>query len=693
MHKKFQMSSLGELTFFLGLQVMQTDDRIFISQDKYVADILKKFDFSSVKTTSTLIKTNKALLKDEEAEDVDVHPYRSMIRSLMYLTASRPNIIDLPFNLEAFSDSDYAGASLDGKFTTRGYQFLRKRLISWQCKKQTAVANSTTKAEYVAAANCCGQFWQTATTRTLDNKEMEITATIYGKVKVITEASVRRHLKLEDSDAQETASSSHKTLYCSYPHLKLSSNMKRASKGYTGVNIPLFPTMIVQDLIVQGEGSTVPVESHHIPTGAPSTLQPHLSSPHRSFIRQETEVPQPSSPTHTHVADEAASTGVDVRHEGAATTVTSLDAGQGSGNIDNTPSMPYDLPLLRVNILRSDEGRMQHIELIDFVTKLSDKVLSLETNLRQTKKVYGAAYTKLIMKVKKLEKTVRTSQARRKAKIVVSDKEVDLEDPSKKGRREAHSQEDQPKDQLGVLSAAKVLSDTTRRNVQTYTRRRAFSSDSGGVSTASRMISTAEESVSTAGALMPISTAGMIDKGKGIMKVSELDVTKTKRKQEQERLGLETAVRLQEQFDKEEGQRMARVHEAAQTFTKEEYDNIKQRKGISIAKANRKKPMTQAQQRTYMSNYIKHMESYTLKQLKNLSSDEIKELFEETMRSIKDFIPMESEDDKAVPKDDLVQLWSLVKEIFSLTEPTDDKERVLWVKLKRLFGPDDNDEL
>ncbi|GJU98055.1 putative ribonuclease H-like domain-containing protein [Tanacetum coccineum] len=196
MHKKFQMSSMGELTFFLGLQVMQRDEGIFIRQDKYVVDILKKFDFSLVKTTSTPIKTNKALHKDKEAEDVDVYLYRLMIRSLVYLTASRPDIMsavcacarfqvtpktshlhavkrifrylkgqpklglwyprDSPFDLEAFSDSDYAGASLDRKSTTRGCQFLGKRLISWQCKKQTIVANSTTEAEYVAAANCCG---------------------------------------------------------------------------------------------------------------------------------------------------------------------------------------------------------------------------------------------------------------------------------------------------------------------------------------------------------------------------------------------------------------------------------------------------------------------------------------------------------------------------------------------------------
>ncbi|GJR20409.1 putative ribonuclease H-like domain-containing protein [Tanacetum coccineum] len=165
MHKRFQMSSMGEITFFLGLQVKQKDDGIFISRDKYVADILKNFDFATMKTESTPMETNKALLKDEEAADVDVHLYRSMIGSLMYLTASRPDIVfvvyacarDSPFDLEAFSDSDYVGASLDRKSTTRGCQFLGRRLILWQCKKQTIVVNSTTEAEYVAAATYYGQ--------------------------------------------------------------------------------------------------------------------------------------------------------------------------------------------------------------------------------------------------------------------------------------------------------------------------------------------------------------------------------------------------------------------------------------------------------------------------------------------------------------------------------------------------------
>ncbi|GJU25332.1 uncharacterized mitochondrial protein-like protein [Tanacetum coccineum] len=145
-------------------------------QDKYVTEILKKFGFSDVKTASTPMETQKLLLKDEDGEEVDVYLYRSMIGSLMYLTSSRPDIMfvvcacagyqvnpkvshlhavkrifrylkgqpklglwylkDPPFDLVAYTDSDYARESLDRKSTTGGCQFLRSRLISWQCKEQ-----------------------------------------------------------------------------------------------------------------------------------------------------------------------------------------------------------------------------------------------------------------------------------------------------------------------------------------------------------------------------------------------------------------------------------------------------------------------------------------------------------------------------------------------------------------------------
>nr|GEU41706.1 putative ribonuclease H-like domain-containing protein [Tanacetum cinerariifolium] len=162
--KKQMMSLMGELTFFLGIQVKQKDDGIFISQDKYVAEILRKFGLTDGKSASTPIDIEKPLLKDPDSEDVDVHIYRSMSSSLMYLTSSRPDIMfavcacacfqvtskvshlhavkrifrylkgkphlgmwypkDSLFNLVAYSDSDYAGASLDRKSTIGGCQFL-----------------------------------------------------------------------------------------------------------------------------------------------------------------------------------------------------------------------------------------------------------------------------------------------------------------------------------------------------------------------------------------------------------------------------------------------------------------------------------------------------------------------------------------------------------------------------------------
>ncbi|GJT96362.1 putative ribonuclease H-like domain-containing protein [Tanacetum coccineum] len=126
-----------------------------ISQDKYVAEILKKFNYTDVKSASTLVDLEKHLVKDGDADDVDVHLYRSMIGSLMYLTISRPDIMlqDSPFELVAYTDSDYARATHDRKSMPGGCQFLGNRLISWQCKKQTLVASSTTEAEYMAAAN------------------------------------------------------------------------------------------------------------------------------------------------------------------------------------------------------------------------------------------------------------------------------------------------------------------------------------------------------------------------------------------------------------------------------------------------------------------------------------------------------------------------------------------------------------
>ncbi|GJT09605.1 hypothetical protein Tco_0856647 [Tanacetum coccineum] len=161
-----------------------------------------------------------------------------------------------------------------------------------------------------------------------------------------------------------------------------------------------------------------------------------------------------------------------------------------------------------------------------------------------------------------------------------------------------------------------VVTDATR--VHTYSRRRrAVSTGSGGVSTASRIVS----------------TAGMIQQVNIIIPSSS--ATKDK----------EIAQRLQEEIDAAEKQRMAQVHQAAQGFTEMIRRTLEQEYfAAQKAEAKRNKPMTQAQQRTYMSNCIKHMGSHNLQQLKKLSFYEVNELFETTMKRVNTFTPMESDD-------------------------------------------------
>nr|GEZ53692.1 hypothetical protein [Tanacetum cinerariifolium] len=140
-------------------KVKQKKDGIFIIQDEYVAEILRKFGLTEGKSASTPIDLEKPLLKDPDGEDVDVHTYSK--EDFRYLKG-KPHLglwypKDSPFDLVPYSDSDYAGASLDRKSTTGGCQFFGYRLISWPCKKQTIIATLSTEAEYVATASCCAQ--------------------------------------------------------------------------------------------------------------------------------------------------------------------------------------------------------------------------------------------------------------------------------------------------------------------------------------------------------------------------------------------------------------------------------------------------------------------------------------------------------------------------------------------------------
>ncbi|GKF11836.1 hypothetical protein Tco_0049762, partial [Tanacetum coccineum] len=299
---------------------------------------------------------------------------------------------------------------------------------------------------------------------------------------------------------------------------------------------------------------------------------------------------------------------------------------------------PHDSPLPRVHSLGSDEGSMTLHELTILCTTLSKKVESLESDLKQTKLTYGAAYTKLIMKVKKLENRIKSSKARRRVRLIVLEDEDDLEDPSKQGRKISQLDKDEGITlvQMGAQTQGRhehdlepnfeftapeevytVEPDISTANVPVSTAGNVPVSTAGAeVSTASPEVKTVVESL----VFIRRSAAKRKDKGKAIMKEVEPVQKKTKLQLEQERLGYEEALRLKEQLDEEERQRIARVHEEANTFNVEEWDNI------------------QAQ----------------------IKADE-----------------------------ELAQ--KLQAERFSLTNPTDDKERTLWVELKRLFEPDIDD--
>ncbi|GJT90464.1 putative ribonuclease H-like domain-containing protein [Tanacetum coccineum] len=161
MKSRFQMSSMGELTFFLGLQVKQNKEGIFISQDKYVAEILKKFDLVSVKTAITPMETKVALTKDKEAVDVDVYLYKSMIGFSMYLTASRPDII--------FANS------------------MDLQIMEVTVSARYALTNNPTIHDSLVK-----QFWQTTTAKTLTDGTLELKATIDTIEYTIAEASIKR---------------------------------------------------------------------------------------------------------------------------------------------------------------------------------------------------------------------------------------------------------------------------------------------------------------------------------------------------------------------------------------------------------------------------------------------------------------------------------------------------------------------
>nr|GEV13706.1 copia protein [Tanacetum cinerariifolium] len=292
-----------------GFEDLDFPDRVY-KVKKHCMDYIK-FLYLEVKTASTPMETQKPLLKDEDGEEVDVHMYRYqvnlkvshiyVVKKIFRYLKGQPKLglcypKDSPFDLVAYTDSDSAGAM---------------------------VANSTTEAEYVAALSCHGQvlwiqnqllnygeqFWSTAKAKTI-NGEAQLYVKVDGKKIIVIESSVRRDLRLPDKEG----------------------------KGFSGKVTPLFQTMVIQNQSKLGEGSAMPTNPHHTPTILqPSSSQPQKTQKHRKPKRKDTQVPQPSGTTKS-VAYEAVHKELSDSLVRVATTTSSLEAEQDSGNIIKTQS-------------------------------------------------------------------------------------------------------------------------------------------------------------------------------------------------------------------------------------------------------------------------------------------------------------------------------------------------------------------
>ncbi|GJT53630.1 putative ribonuclease H-like domain-containing protein [Tanacetum coccineum] len=723
MNKRFQMSSMRELTFFLGL-----------------------------KTASTPIETNKAMIKDEEAKDVDVHLYRSMIGSLMYITASRPNIMFVVCACARFQVTPKISHLYAVKMIFR-YLKGQPKLGLWYPRDSPFdlesifdIANSTTEAEYVAAANCCGQvlwiqnqmldygfnfmnikiyidnesticivknlvfhsktkhieirhhfirdshekkliqdrqtnmvgfgemrqlevsrlileeigynwyaltknptiyvslikkFWQTAIVRTVDNGEQEINATVDGKEFTITEASVRRHLQLADADGISVLPNTkifdqltlmgyvltddkltfqkgkfspqwrfliHTILHCLSPKKtsweQFSSNIATALVCLATNRTFKFSKLIFDGMVKN-------LDSKYKFLMYPRFIQIFLDK-NKRFLKPHNRTY--IAPTLTPKLFSNMKRGFSGEHTPLFPSMLALQAeeGEGSGN----PSEPQPPP---------STAQPTHEEPIPNIESSSP------------------------------QKTQSPRQALNK----------DTELP----------QTSVPIPYVPDEAVHQERGDSVERAATTATSLEAVQ-DSSNIA----------KTQSTATPTEPISQETGSDGGPRRQETMGVPLFKLalskhyKLKQRQERAGYEATIRLQEQLDEEERQRIARDAEVAQRL-QEEIDASKSEskkvlnsktasseKGKSIsevdqarmlvdlinqrkryfatqkAEAKRNKPMTQAQQRTYISNYIKHIGSHTMQQLKRYTFDELKEIFETIMKHVSTFTSIETED-------------------------------------------------
>ncbi|GKB99940.1 putative ribonuclease H-like domain-containing protein [Tanacetum coccineum] len=603
MHEKFQMSSMGELTFFLGLQVQQKKDGIFISHDKYIVEKLKKFGFTEVKTASTPMETQKPLLKDEDSEEVDVHMYRLMIGSLMYLTSSRPDIM--------FAVCACARYQVNPKVS---HLHAVKRIFRNVVWNGIGVNAGDSKLMLLGITYyCCGEgstiptdpyhtptFIQPSTQpqktqqpRKPKRKDIQVPQPS-DPIKSFTDKAV--HKELGDSLVRDATTAS--SLEAELDNGNINKTQSKATpneSGSHGTNSGGGPRRNTlrsdEDSIKLNELMALCTNlqnkqqprklkrnnnshTHHYTTIIPPSTQPQKKQQPRKLKRKDTQVPQPSDPV-KHIADEAIYKELGDSLVRAVTTASSLEAEQENGGGprcqesmgDTTAQTRFesvfkhsnDSLLTRGNTLRSDEDRLKLDELMALCTTLQNRVLGLE----KTKTTQHNEITSLKRRVKKLEKKNR-SRTHRLKRLYKVDEEITLISVHDMN---VFAGEEVVEEVVEVINTTKLIIDVARVNVV------GDIVSTVNVATTTTTIITTVEDITLAQAFeemkntkpkkegvviqelgestiiisLQLSSQQLQDKGKVIL----IELVKLIKKKYQIRLDKETALNLQAEFDEE----------------------------------------------------------------------------------------------------------------------------------------------
>nr|GEU41552.1 hypothetical protein [Tanacetum cinerariifolium] len=681
MHEKFQMSAMGELTFFLGLQVLQKKDGIFLSQDKYVGDILKNFRYSDVRSANTPMDKENPWGKDGPGKDVEFHLYRSMIGSLMYLTAFRADIM---FAICACARH---------QVTPKECHFHAVKRILYL--KDVRSANTPMDKENPWGKDGPGKDVEFHLYRSMIESLMYLTASRADIMFAI--CACARH--------QVTPKECHFHAVKRILYLKDDNVADLLTKPF---DVERFQYLV-------GEGSAIPTEPHHTPSPQEQHSSHHdTSSPSHPTTTTE-PIPQPPTETPTETptlrqysrratwiaqskalspaVDELTSPLRDDSQGEAFPTVTSLDAGQDRENIIKTSALPYE-STPRVTSLDADEGSMQQQlqELMDLYTSLQRQQIQMDDKIKdQDLEISG-----LKARVKILENKDRGM-------------EEPQEDAPSKGRM------------VNVLSAIEAANILTS-GVATVSVSPVAAATIVGVPTVSGLVPTVSAIFTTAIVVTPYSRRPreISAKDKGKEKVVESDVPKKKK--------------LQEQIDDQEYEQAAaeltigEKIELINELVKYQDHHVK----ILKYQALQSKPLSKKEQREFYMSILRSHVGWKTKHFRGMTLEKIKEKFIPVWKQLKDFVRMSStkegermkrkglkldqgsakrmktsedvsEEDlkgmmQLVPveefdREDLHQLWALVKETLSIRHAIKDKENELWVELKRLFEPDFEDQL